>query len=304
VATRHVVRRCSGLSRKKGWLSAHSKSAIRHAKTCPANERYSSFVVGSNNGNGAADGAGADGSASSAAAAHLEHVQYGEFSCPSVQQLREECRLLTQQLQGREDVQLLQKVDGGDDATSRAIVWHTLPHANVLHSYADNNNDNDDATFHVASQFNCLEMTKPSVKPESGIAGYVNDRTQGPVSAMACAAGTAFRNYLVNVNDVMKDTNDATSNSENNHSDNNKNNDIANLGQTENHQINTLADIMTQLEQRVTAGAGAGDDATTVPRPLIRVRNDYAKATEASLQATHTVLLNDSNEHEQMNGFV
>lgn len=53
------------------------------------------------------------------------------------------------------------------------------------------------AVFQVASQFNLLEMVDPEVSPQDGIARYAHDRTQGPACAMACAAGTIWRNYLV-----------------------------------------------------------------------------------------------------------
>ena len=53
------------------------------------------------------------------------------------------------------------------------------------------------AIFQVASQFNLLEMVAPEVTPEQGITRYAHDRTQGPACAMACAAGTVFRNHLV-----------------------------------------------------------------------------------------------------------
>lgn len=55
------------------------------------------------------------------------------------------------------------------------------------------------ATFQVASQFNLLEMTGPSVTPDHGVDGYELDRTQGPACAIACGAGTIHRNYLVPV---------------------------------------------------------------------------------------------------------
>ena len=55
------------------------------------------------------------------------------------------------------------------------------------------------AVFQVASQFNLLEMVSPGVTPESGIARYAHDLTQGPACAMACAAGTIWRNYFVPV---------------------------------------------------------------------------------------------------------
>lgn len=59
--------------------------------------------------------------------------------------------------------------------------------------------DNAGAVFQVASQFNLLEMVGPQVSPEQGIARYAFDATQGPACAMACAAGTIWRNYLVPV---------------------------------------------------------------------------------------------------------
>ena len=56
---------------------------------------------------------------------------------------------------------------------------------------------NAGALFQVASQFNLLEMVSPSVTPEQGITIYENDPTQGPACAVACGAGTIYRNYFV-----------------------------------------------------------------------------------------------------------
>lgn len=53
------------------------------------------------------------------------------------------------------------------------------------------------ALFQVASQFNLLEMTSPSVSPEEGVTRYIHDRTQGPACAIAAGAATIYRNYLV-----------------------------------------------------------------------------------------------------------
>lgn len=58
---------------------------------------------------------------------------------------------------------------------------------------------NRGATFQVASQFNLLEMVSPEVGPEHGVSGYENDLTQGPACAVACGAGTIYRNYFVEV---------------------------------------------------------------------------------------------------------
>ena len=53
---------------------------------------------------------------------------------------------------------------------------------------------NAGALFQVASQFNLLEMISPEVSPEQGISNYQFDRTQGPACAIACGAGTIYRN--------------------------------------------------------------------------------------------------------------
>lgn len=53
------------------------------------------------------------------------------------------------------------------------------------------------AVFQVASQFNCLEMANRTKTPQHGITIYEDDHTQGPACALACPAGTVYRNYLV-----------------------------------------------------------------------------------------------------------
>ena len=95
---------------------------------------------------------------------------------------------------------------------------------------------NPGAVFQVASQFNLLEMVGPSVTPDQGIAGYAHDRTQGPACAIACAAGTIFRNYLVPLG--------------------------GQTGQTAGRQLDTLADL----------GAALGNTSAT----LWQMRNGYA----------------------------
>lgn len=59
--------------------------------------------------------------------------------------------------------------------------------------------ENKDAIFQAASQFNLLEMVAPHVTPEAGVGIYEQDRTQGPACAIACGAGTIYRNYLVKI---------------------------------------------------------------------------------------------------------
>lgn len=55
------------------------------------------------------------------------------------------------------------------------------------------------AMIQAASQFNCLEFASPEVTPEDGVSRYERDPTQGPACAIACGAGTVFRNYFVPV---------------------------------------------------------------------------------------------------------
>jgi len=59
---------------------------------------------------------------------------------------------------------------------------------------------NNGAFFQAASQFNLLEMVGPNITPEKGVGIYENDYTQGPACAIACGAGTIFRNYFVKIN--------------------------------------------------------------------------------------------------------
>ena len=80
---------------------------------------------------------------------------------------------------------------------------------------------NAGSLFQVASQFNLLEMVSPNLTPERGIGIYENDRTQGPACAIACGAGTMYRNYFAVVN--------------------------GRIGQSAENQIDCLADIGTAL---------------------------------------------------------
>lgn len=75
---------------------------------------------------------------------------------------------------------------------------------NVQHLHQDPAHQN--ALFQAASQFNLLEMTGPTITPEMGISRYAYDRTQGPACAIACGAGTIYRNYLVPIQDQIGQT--------------------------------------------------------------------------------------------------
>ena len=99
------------------------------------------------------------------------------------------------------------------------------------------------ALFQAASQFNLLEMVNPSVTPEQGIGIYQYDRTQGPACAIACGAGTIYRNYFVQLH--------------------------RQIGQTADQQLDCLADL----------GRSLGNP----QNQWWRMQNGYAFANEAGL---------------------
>ena len=66
--------------------------------------------------------------------------------------------------------------------------------------------ENSKALFQAASQFNLLEMVGPNITPEQGIDRYERDFTQGPACAIACGAGTIFRNYFVEIGSQIGQT--------------------------------------------------------------------------------------------------
>lgn len=86
------------------------------------------------------------------------------------------------------------------EAKTAAAIENGLTLSNIGAEVGALHNDpsNAGAVFQVASQFNCLEMVGPKITPEQGVTRYENDRTQGPTCAIACPAGTVFRNYFVN----------------------------------------------------------------------------------------------------------
>ena len=76
----------------------------------------------------------------------------------------------------------------------KATFQHLSGNAMALHR----DPQNAGSVFQVASQFNCLEMVGPNVRPVDGITRYASDRTQGPACAISCPAGTLYRNYFWN----------------------------------------------------------------------------------------------------------
>jgi hypothetical protein len=108
---------------------------------------------------------------------------------------------------------------------------------------------NADALFQVASQFNLLEMTGPSVTPEDGVSRYAYDRTQGPACAIAAGAATIYRNYFALVDGAE--------------------------GQTATRQLDGLAEIGLTLEKRLERPVST----------LWTMQNGYALCSEDGLRA-------------------
>ncbi|TWT75054.1 hypothetical protein [Allorhodopirellula solitaria] len=117
--------------------------------------------------------------------------------------------------------------------------------ADVRRLHADQ--DNAGAVFQVASQFNLLEMTGPSVTPERGVGIYENDPTQGPACAIACGAGTIYRNYFAPVVDSTVVRRAAGESSELPGGASTSDFSECVLGQTANHQIDCSADLGSEL---------------------------------------------------------
>jgi len=125
------------------------------------------------------------------------------------------------------------------------------------------NPENSNALFQAASQFNLLEMVGPNILPEQGIDRYEYDNTQGPACAIACGAGTIYRNYFVNVNKQ--------------------------IGQNEDNQIDCLDLIGTELENEKLN--------------LWKMKNGYALLNQAGLLAINKKIAHlNYNQREKLKG--
>lgn len=125
---------------------------------------------------------------------------------------------------------------------------------------------NAGAFFQVASQFNLLEMVSPAATPEMGVDGYENDHTQGPACAIACGAGTVYRNWYVQFASQPGE-----------------------FGQTANRQIDCLADL--------------GRELVNYEERLWTMRNGYALASASGLSKIAD-RLRDPAEIEQLRQFL
>lgn len=132
----------------------------------------------------------------------------GQFFTPSLGELREELHLLVSNV-GANQFHHLPPLQFEHIAVDDALALHAQ-HPNAI--------------IQAASQFNCLEFPNPRVTPEDGIEQYASDGTQGPACALACAAGTLYRNYFAPVPPSNQ------------------------LGQNHDNQINNLRDLEMSLD--------------------------------------------------------
>jgi len=100
-------------------------------------------------------------------------------------------------------IELKNKIHKSKNYQDKIKVSEIVANVEELHC----NTENSNALFQAASQFNLLEMISPTITPEQGIDRYEFDYTQGPVCAIACGAGTIYRNYFVKLGSQTGQTN-------------------------------------------------------------------------------------------------
>lgn len=148
-------------------------------------------------------------------------------------------------------LELKQKANSLELETGVIKVSETIGDIQSLHKDIQNEN----ALFQAASQFNLLEMISPNILPEHGIDIYENDYTQGPACAIACGAGTIYRNYFIKLGEQT--------------------------GQSYDKQVDCLELIGKTLDNQTLK--------------LWSMRNGYAMFTKDSLEQTGNILSNLSD---------
>lgn len=153
--------------------------------------------------------------------------------------------------------QLRERLRSASPTTGRISVRELIANVQELHTHKNNAG----SLFQAASQFNLLEMSAPDRTPEDGIGIYEYDGTQGPACAIACGAGTIYRNYFAVVN--------------------------GQIGQSAKNQIDCLADL--------------GQALNNSGNRLWEMKNGYALASRAGLLEISNRLQNSSeNELDEL----
>jgi len=167
---------------------------------------------------------------------------FGQLEVPSLKALRERASTL-------------------ESLSENICVSEVVAGVEKLH----NDPQNAKALFQAASQFNLLEMIGPDITPELGVDRYEYDYTQGPACAIACGAGTIFRNYFVPIDDQ--------------------------LGQTQNKQIDCLDLIGAFFKNE--------------ERDLWIMQNGYALISQGGLLAINKILAGLTyDEREELKGLL
>jgi hypothetical protein len=159
-------------------------------------------------------------------AANGRVMRYGHLETPTLEALRSQT--------------------AGLQSQGKLLVKELVADVRALHA----DPGNAGAFFQVASQFNLLEMSGPSISPEHGVSIYEHDRTQGPACAIAAGAGTIYRNYFVPM--------------------------AAQIGQSATQQLDCLRDL----------GLALGNH----DQRLWRMQNGYALASAEGLRQINTQL--------------
>jgi len=219
-------------------------------------------------------------------------ISAGTFSFPSVEQLRSgvqnEIDLLLDHRKQQQGAPMCSSTTQQTTITVRNMIgearsMHLEPFAGILGKTSEYSSEEDfppenHYVFQAASQFNLLEFPSPNTTPEAGIGGYIYDRTQGPACAIACAAGTAYRNYLV---PMMKDDGSRNESS--------TNPTIQRRGQTKNWQLNGLQLVEDYLKT-----------STNLQKVPWTVKNGYMEGKKRSMVELNALLESDPQLHDEL----
>jgi hypothetical protein len=118
--------------------------------------------------------------------ANGQTFQVGNFSTPTLSSLRSHGIALLRAYHAEQ---------AKDSAAITELKYQHVVQGDVLLEHAQH----PGAVLQAASQFNCLEFPSWQCLPEQGVTAYAHDHTQGPACALACAAGTVYRNYFADV---------------------------------------------------------------------------------------------------------
>lgn len=143
---------------------------------------------------------------------------------------------------------------------SGLLLSETVADVQALHQ----NPTNAGALFQVASQFNLLEMVSPDKTPEHGVSCYQNDNTQGPACAIACGAGTIYRNYFVEVE--------------------------GKVGQTKHRQLDMLADIAQAVGNDAQYWRMQNGYALPTAQGLLALDQRLSQCSDAALDELRSLL--------------